>query len=199
MKEKIYIVIPTYNEKNNIQNLIPLIFQLGYENLHVLVVDDNSPDGTGEYVEILKKTYPKLEVLHREKKAGLGTAYCDGFSKALSQGADVIFEMDADFSHNPQYIPKFLNMISAYDLVLGSRYIPGGKTENWNLTRKFISRFGNMYARIILGVPFHDLTGGFKCYRRTVLESIDLKHVSSVGYNFQIETTYRTYKRGFRI
>ena len=196
---KIYIIIPTYNEKKNIEKLIRQIFNLGIKNLCVLVVDDNSPDGTGEAVEDIKKEFSSLDIIHREKKLGLGTAYVAGFTKALSEGADFIFEMDADFSHDPSYISKILEAASENDLVLGSRYIPGGGVKNWNFFRRCISRFGNLYAQIILSVPIKDLTGGFKCYKRKVLEVIDLGSLSSVGYNFQIETTYKAYKRGFRI
>lgn len=196
---KIYIIIPTYNEKNNIEKLVRQIFSIGIKDVWVLVVDDDSPDGTSETVEELKKEFPFLDVIHREKKLGLGTAYVAGFSRALKEGAEYIFEMDADFSHDPKYIPRFLEAIRGADLVLGSRYVLGGGIRNWNWVRRCISRCGNMYARIILGIPFRDLTGGFKCYRRRVLEDIGLDALSSVGYNFQIETTYRTYKKGFRI
>ncbi|MFA6255220.1 MAG: polyprenol monophosphomannose synthase [Patescibacteria group bacterium] len=196
---KIIIVIPTYNEKNNIIKLIEQIFALGIEGLNILVVDDNSPDGTGRIVEERKKINPQLDILHRQQKAGLGKAYLAGFSEALKRGADYIFEMDADFSHDPRYIPEFLNKIKDYDLVLGSRYIFGGGTKNWNLVRRLISRFGNIYARLILNLPLKDLTGGFKCYRHAVLEKINLADLSSVGYNFQIETTFKAYQAGFRI
>lgn len=196
---KIIIIIPTYNEKSNIERIIPIIFNLQINNLHILVVDDNSPDGTGEAVEKMKKQYPNLDILHREKKEGLGRAYVAGFKKALSDGADYIFEMDADFSHDPKYIPQFLEAIKDYDLVLGSRYCRGGGVENWNFVRKMVSRFGNIYARMVLGVPIRDLTGGFKCYRRKVLETIDLDSLESIGYNFQIEITYKAYKIGFKI
>ncbi|MFA6215729.1 MAG: polyprenol monophosphomannose synthase [Patescibacteria group bacterium] len=196
---KIYIIIPTYNEKANIAKLIEQIFSLAISGLTVLVVDDNSPDGTGGTVERLKQNNPYLDVLHRLKKEGLGTAYVAGFKEALAGGADYIFEMDADFSHNPKYLPDFLAAIKDYDLVLGSRYIAGGGTSNWNLARRLISRFGNIYARVILGLPILDLTGGFKCYRRAVLEKISLDNLSSVGYNFQIETTYKAYQAGFQI
>lgn len=196
---KIYLIIPTYNEKNNITKLLDEIFKLEIEGLNVLVVDDNSPDGTGEVVEKLKPGNLRLDILHRQKKAGLGTAYVAGFKEALAKGADYIFEMDADLSHDPKYIPDFLAAIKDYDLVLGSRYIKNGGVSNWNFFRRLISRFGNIYARTILGLPIHDLTGGFKCYRRVVLEKIGLDDLSSVGYNFQIETTYKAYQAGFKI
>ena len=196
---KIYIVIPTYNERANIALLINQIFDLNINDLNILVVDDNSPDGTGLIVEDLKNKFNNLNILHRPQKAGLGAAYVAGFKEALSRGADYIFEMDADFSHDPKYLPEFLNNIKDFDLVLGSRYITGGGVDNWNLMRRLISRLGNIYARIILFLPYHDLTGGFKCYRREVLENIDLDNLNSLGYNFQIETTYKAYKMGFKI
>ncbi len=199
IKNKIYIIIPTYNEKNNIMVLVPQIFQLHIENLYILVVDDNSPDGTGEVVEDLKKEYPNLDILHRQEKAGLGTAYVAGFREVLGRGANYIFEMDADLSHDSKYLVDFLKVINDCDLVLGSRYIKGGGVSNWNLSRRLISKFGNIYARLILQLPYHDLTGGFKCYRREVLEEIGLDNLSSVGYNFQIESTYQAHKAGFRI
>lgn len=193
------IIIPTYNEKANIEELLSQIFGLGIEDLSVLVVDDSSPDGTGELVESLKTKYPNLEVLHREKKEGLGRAYIAGFKYVLEKGADLILHLDADFSHNPDYILEFLKAINNYDLVLGSRYVKGGGVENWNWARRLISRFGNIYARLILGVPVHDLTGGFKCYRRAVLEKLDLDNLNSIGYCFLTETTYRAWQAGFKI
>lgn len=196
---KIYIVIPTYNERGNIEKLIAKIFALNIENLNVLVVDDNSPDKTGELVLDLKAQYPRLELLSRQTKDGLGRAYLAGFDYALKHGADYIFEMDADFSHDPKYLPDFLKAIQSADLVLGSRYAKGGGVNNWNMVRRLISRFGNVYARTILGLSYHDLTGGFKCYRRAVLEKIGLTDFSSVGYNFQIETTYKVHLAGFKI
>lgn len=199
MGAKTYIIIPTYNEKNNIGKLLGQIFALRIEDLNILVVDDNSPDGTGKLIDKLKINNPKLDILHRQEKGGLGPAYIAGFKKALEQGADYIFEMDADLSHDPKHIPEFLKAINDYDLVLGSRYVEGGGVKNWNLTRRLISRFGNIYARLILNLSVKDLTGGYKCYRRKVLEGINLDNLSSVGYNFQIETTYRAYKKGFKI
>jgi len=199
MSSKVYIIIPTYNEKDNILGLLGQIFNLGINNLNILVVDDNSPDGTGQLVENLKAKYSNLDILHRPQKAGLGKAYVAGFKEVLNKGADYIFEMDADFSHDPKHIPEFLAEIKNYDLVLGSRYIRSGGVENWNFTRRIVSRFGNIYARIILGLPIKDLTGGFKCYRRVVLEKIGLANLSSVGYNFQIETTYKAHQAGFKI
>lgn len=196
---KIYIVIPTYNEKNNITKLLPMIFSLGIDDLHVLVVDDSSPDGTGQIVEEMKQQNGRIDVLHRQVKEGLGRAYIAGFRQALSSGADYIFEMDADLSHDPKYIPAILEAAKDSDLVLGSRYARGGGIKNWNIIRRLISRFGNIYAKTVLSVPYNDLTGGFKCYKRKVLETIDLDALNSLGYNFQIETTYKTHKSGFKI
>jgi len=197
--EKIFIIIPTYNEKENLKKLLPQIFDLKIENLSILIVDDNSPDGTGQLVEELKINNSNLDILHRQQKSGLGRAYVAGFKEALSRGADYIFEMDADLSHDPKYLAAFLEAIKGADLVLGSRYIKGGGVSNWNLLRRLISRFGNIYARTVLWLPLHDLTGGFKCYRRQVLEKMGLDELSSVGYNFQIETTYKAHKLGFKI
>lgn len=196
---KICVVIPTYNEKNNIAKLLELIFSQAIEGLNVLVVDDNSPDGTGELVEALRVGNLRLNILHRTTKSGLGRAYIDGFKQALATGADLILEMDADLSHDPKYLPAILAAAEQYDLVIGSRYIRGGGVDNWSLGRRLISRFGNLYARVILGLSVSDLTGGYKCYRRKVLETIGLDNLSSVGYNFQIETTYEAIKSGFSV
>ena len=196
---KTLIIIPTYNERDNISKLINDIFNLSIKDLGILVVDDNSPDGTGQLVEKLKQRYANLNILHRPIKEGLGKAYLDGFKEALNRKVDYIFEMDGDLSHDPKYIPIFLNTIKEVDLVLGSRYIKNGGVDNWNLTRRLVSRFGNIYARIVLNLPYRDLTGGFKCYRRKVLENINLDSLSSVGYNFQIETTYKVYLAKFKI
>lgn len=193
------IIIPTYNEKNNINKLLESIFRLNIKDLCILVVDDNSPDGTGQLVEELKNKYPNLDIMHRQEKAGLGMAYIAGFKEALKRGADYIFEMDADLSHDPKYILDFLQAIKNNDLVLGSRYIKNGGVKNWNLFRRLISKFGNIYSSLILDLPYRDLTGGFKCYRREVLEKINLDSLSSVGYNFQIETTYKAHSAGFKI
>jgi len=162
-------------------------------------VDDNSPDGTGEIAERLAEKTSRVHVMHRPEKLGLGTAYVAGFGWALEFGADLIFEMDADFSHNPNMLPHFVKAIEDCDLVLGSRYVPGGGVENWPASRQFMSRGGSLYARTILGVGVRDLTGGFKCFRRHVLETLDLDHVETSGYAFQIEMTYRTLLRGFRV
>jgi len=196
---KTYIVIPTYNERGNIETLLPMIFQHGLPDLNVVVIDDNSPDGTGQVVERMRAKYRNLQILHREKKSGLGQAYLAGFRYAFEHNAQLIMQMDADLSHDPKHIPQFLAEVKQADLVLGSRYIANGGVRNWNLARRLISRFGNIYARIILGLPYHDLTGGFKCFRREVLEKIDITTLSSLGYNFQIETTYKAHLNGARI
>ena len=194
------IIIPTYNESDNIEKLLDLISRTD-PAAHVLIVDDNSPDRTYEIVERLMQTsYPgRLFLLKRAGKLGLGTAYIAGFKWALARDYDYIFEMDADFSHDPKYLPAFLTAIEKHDLVLGSRYVPGGGVKNWGLLRKIISRGGSLYARTILGLSLRDLTGGFKSFRRQVLESIDLDAVKSNGYSFQIEMTYRARCKGFRI
>lgn len=194
------VIIPTYNERDNIGELLERIYA-SVPGLHVLIVDDNSPDRTYELVEeLMSSKYPdRLKLLKRAGKLGLGTAYIAGFKWALAQGYDIIFEMDADFSHDPKYLPHFLREIQDYDLVLGSRYVPGGGVVNWGIIRRIISMGGSLYARIILGLPFRDLTGGFKCFRRQTLEAIDLDDIKSNGYSFQIEMTYRAYMKGFRI
>lgn len=194
------IIIPTYNERDNIARLLPRIWDEN-SSMHVLVVDDNSPDGTYALVEELAATRQRgrLFLLRRAGKLGLGTAYVAGFKWALARGYERIFEMDADFSHNPAYINIFLRALADCDVVLGSRYVPGGGVRNWGPWRRFISRGGSLYARTILGLPFQDLTGGFKCFRREVLAAIDLDTVKSNGYAFQIEMTYRAFLKGFRI
>jgi dolichol-phosphate mannosyltransferase len=196
---KTAVVIPTYNECDNIPKLIAEIFDLGMDDLHIVVVDDNSPDGTGKIVEEIKKDRGNLHVIHRKNKMGLGTAYLAGFRHALDQGAQFVFEMDADFSHDPKMIPIFLEEIRENDLVIGSRYVKGGSIEKWNYARKIISHMGNLYARAVLNLKIKDLTTGYKCYRKIVLEKIIHKDVNSVGYVFQVETKYRTYQGGFRI
>jgi dolichol-phosphate mannosyltransferase len=192
------IIIPTYNEKENIQLLIEQIFQLNIPNLLLVVADDNSPDGTGDVADVLSKKYP-IYVIHRPRKMGLGTAYIQAFRHAIASGPDYVIHMDADLSHDPAAIPRFLEEIKKCDVVLGSRYVAGGKIENWGFARKLISKFGNLYARLVLSLPYKDLTGGYKCFRREVLERIDLENLSSRGYNFQIETTYYAHTRGYKI
>jgi dolichol-phosphate mannosyltransferase len=195
---KIMVVVPTYNEKENVRNIIPKILQLPYE-ISVLIVDDNSPDGTGEIAEEMRKTDNRISVLHREKKMGLGSAYVAGFRQALHDGADVVMEMDADFSHDPTEISKLIEAMDDCDLVLGSRYIHGVTVVNWPLSRLILSYMANVYTRVVTGLPVRDATGGFKAFRRKVLETIDLSKVHSDGYSFQIEMSYLAWRRGFKI
>ncbi len=195
---KSLIIIPTYKEKENIERLVRTLFDLGQE-IEVLIVDDNSPDGTGDIADRLAAKDGRIHVLHRPGKLGLGSAYIQGFKFALDHGYDLIFEMDADFSHDPSYIPHFLDKIREYDLVLGSRYVQGVNVINWPMSRLLLSYFANIYTRIITGLPIKDATGGFKCYRRSVLEAIDLDNVKSDGYSFQIEMTFKCWKKGFRV
>jgi dolichol-phosphate mannosyltransferase len=193
------VIVPTYNEREN----LPAIVAAAHQHLpeaDVLVVDDGSPDGTGRVADELKIRDRQLEVIHRAGKQGLGTAYVAGFKHALARGYDFVFEMDADFSHDPKYLPDLLAAArNGADLVIGSRYVAGGGTVNWGPFRQLISRGGGFYARAILGVPVRDMTAGFKCFRRRVLEAIDLDSVSAQGYGFQVEMTYRTVKLGFRV
>lgn len=195
----IAVVIPTYNEKNNIPRLIAEIFELGINDLHVVVIDDNSPDGTGKVVEEIKSRNEKIHVIHRKKKMGLGTAYLAGFKHALGQGAQFIFEMDADFSHDPKMIPVFMKEIEKNDLVVGSRYKNGIRIINWPLRRLMLSILASKYVRIITGMKLTDATSGFKCYKRHVLEKINLEKIRSNGYSFQIEMKYKAHKNNFSI
>lgn len=193
------IVIPTYNERENISALIPQVLAAS-PRFRVLVVDDNSPDGTGAIVAEMARQESRVQLLARPGKMGLGTAYVAGFRQALHDGAAFIFEMDADFSHNPAYLPALLKAAEqSYDLVLGSRYVRGGGTTDWGMMRQLISRGGNIYTRAVLGLPLKDSTGGFRCYRRRVLETINLDSIRSNGYSFQVELAYRTMRAGFRI
>ena len=193
------ICLPTYDERENLEPMVRALGDLGLEGLEVLVVDDASPDGTGEIADRLAAELSWVHVLHRERKEGLGPAYLAGFTRALQLGADLVFEMDCDFSHDPADVPRLAAAAEEADLVLGSRYVAGGGTRNWGLVRRFISRGGSLYAQVLLGLGIRDLTGGFKCYRRVVLETIDLGAIDSRGYAFQIETTYRTIRAGFRV
>jgi dolichol-phosphate mannosyltransferase len=192
------IIIPTYNERENIEAISRAVLDLPYD-FHVLIVDDNSPDLTGEIADRLAGADSRIHVLHREKKEGLGPAYIAGFRWGLACDFDLIFEMDADFSHRPEYFHDFMRAIEDADLVLGSRYIAGVNVVNWPLTRLLISYFANRYSEIVTGLPVRDATGGFKCFRRKVLESINLDKVKSTGYAFQIEMTMRAAAKGFRI
>jgi dolichol-phosphate mannosyltransferase len=192
------VVVPTYNERHNLPKLVEMILQQppGFD---ILVVDDNSPDGTGQVADELARQHPEVRVLHRPEKQGLGRAYVAGFKWAISEGYDFILEMDADHSHNPNQLPDLRAAAEHNDVVLGSRYIGGIRVLDWDLTRLLISSFGNWYARLITGMTFTDLTGGFKCYRRQALEAIDLDHIHSVGYAFQIEMTWWCQQRKLRI
>lgn len=196
---KTLIVIPTYNEIENIQRLITEIFQQVDSNTHVLVCDDNSPDGTGDLVDVMTEKNPRVHVIHRPKKMGLGTAYVAGFKYALQNGYDVVMEMDSDFSHDPRYLPIFQQEIEKHDAVIGSRYVPGGGVLNWGLGRRILSRGGSVYAKFVLGMPFNDLTGGFNCWRRSVIEAIGPDNLKSDGYAFQIEIKYKAFKNGFKL
>lgn len=198
MKEKSLIIIPTYNELENIRRIIPDI--LGrYDETDILIVDDNSPDGTGVFIEQLTNESDRIKLIKRPGKMGLGTAYIQGFKYALQNGYDFIFEMDADYSHDPKEIKNFLDAVRDHDLVLGSRYKTGVNVINWPMRRLMLSYFANSYTRFVTGLPVRDATGGFKCFRRKVLESIDLDSIKSNGYAFQIEMTFKAFKKGFRI
>jgi dolichol-phosphate mannosyltransferase len=190
------VCLPTYNERENLE---PMVHALGDKGVRVLVIDDNSPDGTGEIADRLARELDYVEVLHRGRKEGLGPAYLAGFTRALAEGAELVLEMDCDFSHSPNDVPRLIEAADDADLVIGSRYVSGGSIGNWGLARRFVSAGGSLYARVLLGVPIRDLTGGFKCYRRRVLETIDLDAIASKGYAFQIETTYRTLRAGFNV
>jgi dolichol-phosphate mannosyltransferase len=192
------VVIPTYNERENLEPITAAVLA-AEPRVDILVVDDNSPDGTGQLADELAKKQPRIRVLHREKKEGLGRAYLAAFRWALDQGYQQIIEMDADFSHDPKYLPTLLDAAQTADLVLGSRYVEGGGTVNWGVGRQLISKGGSLYARSILGVKVRDLTGGFKCFNRRVLEGIDLEKIVASGYGFQIELTYRALKQGFTV
>ena len=195
--------MPTYNEAANIDGIVRATLaeldRVCPDHHTLLIVDDSSPDGTGDMADALSGELPAVEVLHRTAKTGLGHAYMAGFERALADGADLLIEMDADFSHDPRYLGDLLKAAQNADLVLGSRYVAGGGVENWGLLRKVISRGGGTYARLILGVDIHDLTGGFKCIRRQVLEGIDMGTIRAEGYVFQIEVTYRALLAGFRV
>jgi dolichol-phosphate mannosyltransferase len=198
----VWLILPTYNEAENVGAIVaaalPQLAATGLEH-RVLVVDDGSPDGTGAIADRLAAENPRVEVLHRTSKDGIGPAYLAGFARALAGGADLVMEMDSDFSHDPADIPRLVAAADRADLVLGSRYVPGGGVTDWGLARRLISRGGSLYAKLLLGIPVDDLTGGFKCFRRSVLESLDLSGVGTDGYGFQIEVTYRTIKAGFRV
>ena len=195
---KSIVIIPTYDELNNIKKLVPELLSL-YEDLDILVVDDNSPDGTGEYIKSLSIKNSRVNIIDREGKLGLGTAYVAGYRYMLDNGYDVAFQMDADYSHDPREIANFKNYIEEYDLIIGSRYIQGVNVINWPMRRLLLSYFANYYTKIITGLPLKDSTGGFKCFKRKVLESIDLDHIQSNGYEFQIEMNYKAWIKGFKL
>jgi dolichol-phosphate mannosyltransferase len=194
-----WLVLPTYNEAENIEPIVAAVLAKLPAAARVLIVDDASPDGTGELADHLAERHEQLAVLHRERKEGLGPAYVAGFRRALAEGAQLVVEMDSDFSHDPVYLPRLLEAARRADLVLGSRYVPGGGVGDWGPLRRAISRGGSAYARFVLGVEVNDLTGGFKCFRREVLEAIDLDSIHTRGYAFQVEMTYRALQHGFRV
>lgn len=196
--QRALIIFPTYNERDNIEKIVHAVLPMD-PRINVLIVDDNSPDGTGELADKLAEQEAKVNVLHRERKAGLGKAYIAGFKWAIEKKYDFIFEMDADFSHGPEYLRDFLREIQNHDLVIGSRYISGVNVINWPMSRLLLSYYANAYTRVITGLPLRDATGGFKCFRREVLEAIDLDDVRSSGYSFQIEMSMRAWKKKFRI
>jgi len=197
-----WLVLPTYNEAENLERIVraslPELAR-GTPDYHILVVDDGSPDGTGEIADRLAAELEQVEVLHRTVKEGLGRAYLAGFERAIASGADLVLEMDADFSHDPRDLPRLIAASADADLVLGSRYVRGGGVTDWGLLRRMVSRGGSWYARVILRVPVRDLTGGFKCFHRRTLEGIDYRNTHADGYGFQIEITYRAIKAGFRV
>jgi dolichol-phosphate mannosyltransferase len=197
-----WLVLPTYNEAENLERIVRAALPelaSAVDEPHILVVDDGSPDGTGEIADRLAAELPEVEVLHRTAKEGLGRAYLAGFERALGSGADLVLEMDADFSHDPSDLPRLIAASADADLVLGSRYVPGGGVTDWGLFRRMLSRGGSWYARVVLGVPVRDLTGGFKCFHRRTLEGIHYRDTHADGYGFQIELTYRAIKAGFRV
>ena len=195
---KTLVIIPTYNESENIGRIVPLVLEKD-ASINVLIVDDNSPDGTGQIADEMANQDERISVIHRQSKSGLGTAYITGFKFALENGYDLVFEMDCDFSHDPKYIVDFLKAVKDVDLVLGSRYISGVNVINWPMSRLLLSYYANVYSRLVTGLPVRDATGGFKCFRREVLEAIDLDRVKSNGYSFQIEMSFRAWKKGFKI
>jgi len=195
---KITVVIPTYNERENVEKLATLILAKD-ERIYILFVDDNSPDGTGEIADRLAAENPRVQVLHRAGKMGLGSAYREGFKIALAAGSDYIIEMDADFSHDPAMLPLFIEKMASHDVVIGSRYVNGVSVVNWPIRRLILSYCASVYTRLITGVHLSDCTGGFKCFKREVLEAIDLGSIKSDGYSFQIEMNYRCFERGFNI
>lgn len=197
--QRALVIVPTYNERENLPRLLPSILSRD-PRLEILIVDDGSPDGTGDIADALAEEEPRIHVLHRGEKLGLGTAYLTGFRWGLERGYDILFEMDADFSHDPAHLPQFLEAIAEYDVVLGSRYLQGRVTVvNWPIGRLLLSFAANVYARWVTGLPIADSTGGYKCFRRKVLEAIPFDRVESNGYAFQIEMSFRSWRKGFRL
>lgn len=195
----VWVILPTFNEAGNIERMVASVGPKLSAEDRILIVDDNSPDGTGKIADLIAAGEALVEVLHRPGKQGLGPAYIAGFRRALEGGAGLIVQMDADFSHDPAYLPRLIAASALADLVVGSRYVPGGGITEWGAARRLISRGGSLYSRVVLGVPVRDLTGGFKCFRREVLESIDFDTVAASGYSFQVEMTYRVLKAGFEV
>ena len=204
---KTIVVIPTYDEKENVRKMAEAVLSLPIEQsnnpsnrtIELLFVDDNSPDGTGDVIEEMRKSEPRIHCLHREKKEGLGRAYVAGFAKAIELGADLVIQMDCDFSHNPADILRLIEAAMDADMVIGSRYVPGGDTPGWPFKRRLISRAGGIFIRTVTGMPLRDPTGGFKCWKRATLEKIDFETVESAGYSFQLEMNHRTWKSGATI
>ncbi|HEY8082474.1 MAG TPA: polyprenol monophosphomannose synthase [Solirubrobacterales bacterium] len=194
-----WLILPTYNEMENIEPFVAAVRAKLPASARILIVDDNSPDGTGDIADQLAAVHEEVDVLHRARKEGLGPAYIAGFRRALSEGAGLILEMDSDFSHEPAYLPRLLEAAESADLVIGSRYVPGGGVGDWGAVRRVISRGGSTYARLVLGVEVRDPTAGFKCFRREVLETIDLDTIQARGYAFQVELTYRAIRHGFKV
>lgn len=195
-----WVILPTFNEAGNIEPMIDALEpKLTHDEDRILIVDDNSPDGTGQIADRIASTNPRVRVVHRMSKEGLGPAYIEGYRVALDGGADLIVQMDADFSHDPAYLPRLLAASELADLVIGSRYVPGGGITEWGQVRRLLSRGGSLYSRTVLRVPVRDMTGGFKCFRREVLETIDLSEVAASGYSFQVEMTWRVIRAGFSV
>jgi dolichol-phosphate mannosyltransferase len=195
----VWLIVPTYNEASNLEPLVRAARKVLPSSRRILIVDDSSPDGTGEIADRLATEHDEVAVLHRPRKEGVGPAYLAAFKRALQEGAELVVQMDADLSHDPAYLPRLLDAARNADVVLGSRYVPGGGVSEWGPLRRLISRGGSAYARTVLGLRIHDLTGGFKCWQRRVLEAIDLGSVTSRGYAFQVEMTYRAIRAGFRV
>lgn len=195
---KAIILIPTYNELNNIQKLLPVILKM-YPEMDILIIDDNSPDGTADFVSELSINNSNVKLIKREGKLGLGTAYVEGFRYMLKNGYDIAIQMDADYSHDPKEIANFMKYLDEYDLIIGSRYVQGVNVINWPMRRLLLSYLANQYTKIITGLPIKDSTGGFKCFKRKVLEAIDLNEIKSNGYSFQIEMTYKAWIKGFKL